>query len=232
MSGHDRRDARADDATTGPDEHAPGREKTRPPLDLHPRHHEASPPASPRHRSEPQEGPTALPDAPGPPGALVGLTSRQRAAADATRRAAVPWAGSTLVLGDGCLLLGGAAVHDVAHALRLAARFARRDGIALPGRWRTLAAAVEAAAAQAMPGTAVVPRTASTAPSSVDEIGSTEAAELLGCGRRNVRSLAERGVLTSGRVVAGRLVLDRAEVLALVAHREQNSTTTEHHRAA
>lgn len=166
------------------------------------------------------------------PAAEVGMTGRARAEVDASRRARQPWTGGVLLVGDGCVLLGGAAVHDVAQALRLARRMVARDGITPPARWRVLAAAVEAAAAQAAPGTAVVPRAASTAASGVDKIGTTEAAGLLGCQPRNVRSLAARGVLTTGRVVAGSLALDRTEVLALAAHRKQTLTETEHHRAA
>lgn len=46
---------------------------------------------------------------------------------------------------------------------------------------------------------------------------------MLGCGERNVRDLAARGVLASGRKVGRRLAFDRAEVVAEQLRRSEET---------
>jgi len=138
-----------------------------------------------------------------------------------------PWRGPLLRLGGGRVLLGGSALADVVRALETARAVSARDGIAPNRRWlwllQQLRAELAVADASSPPGSAEVPQLADPSWSPQDDVIDTrEAAQLLGCGERNVRDLRSRGVL-EGRLVAGRLVFDRAEVAAEVLRRREAS---------
>lgn len=137
-----------------------------------------------------------------------------------------PWSGPLLRLGNGQVLLGGSALLDVVRALSAAQQVARRDGISPNARWRwlqdqLLAEAASIPGATAPPGSAAVPQVADSAGLPQDLIDTKEAAQMLACKPRNVRDLHARGVLESGRLVAGRLLLERAEVAAEVHRRAE-----------
>lgn len=117
-----------------------------------------------------------------------------------------------IVMAGGEVLLGGAAVADVGRALRLGARVAARGGIRIsPGMHDLLTAVDEAERAAA--GTSEYPPEP-PAPPLPDELSASEAAALLGCTARNVRARCQRCGFTTARFVAGRWLIDRAELLA------------------
>lgn len=133
--------------------------------------------------------------------------------------------GPLMHLGGGRVLLGGPALADVVRALEAAQHVTRANGYGPPPRWRWLleqlrtAARESAVTAPAEQLPQEVPHTAAAPPSSTSQwIGTREAASVLGCGERNVRDLALRGVLETARRERGRLLLDLDEVQA-EAHR-------------
>ncbi|WP_369053899.1 MerR family transcriptional regulator [Kineococcus terrestris] len=140
-------------------------------------------------------------------------------------------------LAGGEVLLSGSAVLDVLRALLTAERVAAADGIAPSRAWRWLSEEFRQAAADvqarnaltaggtATRGSAEVPQLEQPSPLRQDLIETKEAARMLGCTPRNVRDLAQRGVLDSGRQVAGRLLLERTEVAALAQHRIESRRT-------
>lgn len=136
-----------------------------------------------------------------------------------------PWPGTVLRLPGGQVLLAGSALLDVARALQGVQRAARSDGIEPPDRVRWLLAQVLAAAAEsttAAPGSAALPQMEDLSPSlHEDLISSEEAASMLGCKPRNVRDLAVREVLRSGRKRAGRLLFERSEIEAEARRRAE-----------
>lgn len=150
----------------------------------------------------------------------------------------LPRAGALVLLEGGQVLLGGPAVLDVNHMLQQVARLSRdRDGIGLSPRLRLLLATFAAAAQEtrtAASGRPEVPQLPDRALSPMDPIDTKEAARMLGCGERNVRDLASRGVLPTSRHVGGRLQLDRIEVQAEADRRAQidRHDDEEHDRAS
>ncbi len=140
-----------------------------------------------------------------------------------------PWRGPLLRLGGGKVLLAGSALLDVVRALETAQYVTSRDGYGPNPRWRWLFTQLRAELADAertaAAGSAALPQLDDASWSSQDLIDTQEAAVMLGCKPRNVRDLHGRGVLESGRVVGGRLLLERAEVLA-EAHRRQEVRQT------
>lgn len=142
------------------------------------------------------------------------------------------WTGPLLRLGNGQVLLGGSALLDVVRALAAAQQVTRRDGISPNQRWLWLQAELTAEAAcipatTAAPGSAAVPQSDGSSWSSQNLVDTKEAAQMLGCQPRNVRDLYSRGVLESGRRIAGRLLLERAEVEAEVHRRAEARLTKE-----
>jgi hypothetical protein len=136
----------------------------------------------------------------------------------------------------GGAVLAPSAVYDVLAALDAAqAVTQRRDGYGPHRRWLRLRALLEDATALASSrsssGTRNVPRLELGPPPPDDaldsKIGSEEAAVMLGVTARNVRALAGRGTLRSGRKVAGRLLLSRSEVEAEVHRRAEAHTPEE-----
>lgn len=139
------------------------------------------------------------------------------------------WTGQLLNLGHGGVLLRGSALADVVRALEAAQRVTQRDGFGPDRRWLALHAALCEALMtdsnvppQAVEVRAEVPH-AAPSPWSEDAITTQEAATMLDCGARNVRDLHRRGVLDSGRLVAGRLLLSRAEVVAEAVRRRERA---------
>ncbi len=120
-------------------------------------------------------------------------------------------------LPGGLMLVGPVGVALIGSALDLAARMSARDGIAIHASVSRLRAAV--AEASAACGSAEVPqrpaREHSPTVGSVvgDRLGTAEAAELLGCGERNVRDLCSRGVFATAVRHRRSWVIARAEVL-------------------
>ncbi|MCU1668048.1 MAG: DNA-binding protein [Blastococcus sp.] len=146
-----------------------------------------------------------------------------------------PWRGSVLRLPGGQVLLGGSALLDVVRALQAAQRVTQRDGIAAPERWRGLLAQLLSAAADAPatapPGSAAVPQPDHSSWLPGDLVDTKEAAEMLGCKPRNVRDLNARGALESGRLVGGRLLLERTEIEAELRRRAEARHNEEGRRA-
>ncbi len=138
-----------------------------------------------------------------------------------------PWRGPLLRLPGGTVLLAGSALLDVVRALETAQQVTRRDGFAPNSRWLALLAELRLAAAEALAtaprGSAAVPQIAQTALLSQDLIGTSEVAAMLGCNPRNVRDLRAREVLRSGRIVGGRLLFERSEVVAEARRREESA---------
>lgn len=126
------------------------------------------------------------------------------------------WTGSLLRLGGGQVLLAGPALSDVVRALETARHVTRNDGYGPNPHWTTLLeqlrAALDECAVTSPAGSGELPEFTERAVSPVEPITSAEAGRLLGCTARNVRDLAARGVLTSGRQVAGRLQFERSEI--------------------
>jgi hypothetical protein len=136
-----------------------------------------------------------------------------------------PFRGPLIRTGSGHVLLGGSALADVVRALKAAQHVTRGDGFGPNPRWLWLLEQLEAELAASgnasSPGIEELPPIAARSLSDEQPITTREAAELLGCTARNVRGLSSRGVLESGRVVAGRMIFDRTEVVAEVLRRAE-----------
>lgn len=124
------------------------------------------------------------------------------------------------LLGDAVLIRGAAAV-DAYRVLAKSAGTARRDGIAPPRRLLQLLTALRAAAeaaeaaAEAVRGTAELRRSADPARSPCDDIGTQEAAAMIGCSTRYVRQLLATDRLRA-RVVRGSWRVPVSEVVAYI----------------
>lgn len=148
-------------------------------------------------------------------------------------RGAVPtpvaWSGRSLALPGGCVLLGATDVAYVRGLIKLADEALRRDGIALPPGLVALRAIV-AAAAKADPdatstnGLLDVQHEMTSATWGHDEIPLTEAAELLGVGRRHANRLAHAGLLGPTRKVSGRWLVSRTEVTTYLIDKENRAS--------
>jgi hypothetical protein len=121
----------------------------------------------------------------------------------------------------GELLMSGRHARLALASVRAAIDAQRRTGLPLPVEVlelaEELALAVERDQATSGLGTAEVPEVVGVQVSLAEDlIDVREAASMLGCSDRNVRSLLAREVLTTGRRLAGSWVVERAEVLARV----------------
>jgi len=138
------------------------------------------------------------------------------------------WSGPVLRLGGGRVLLGGSALLDVVRALEAAQRVTARDGYHPNLQWRALLSLLRAELdeATARAGSEGVPQPAEVSAWSVEPetVSTAQAAEILGCGPRNVRDLAARGVL-SGRLFGGRMTFDRDEIVAEQLRRSERGAT-------
>lgn len=126
-------------------------------------------------------------------------------------------------MAGGEVLLTGQAVVDAELAARAAIRLQRSTNLRVPPSVTELHAALQVAVERlrALPPAAVpeVPRQRYVPASrATEQITAEETAVMLGCGKRNVRDLARRGVL-QGRKVAGSWHFDRAQVLSVVRQR-------------
>lgn len=123
-----------------------------------------------------------------------------------------------VVLRGGEVLLRGQSVLDAYFAMQAALDAQRRNQLPVRRSVQQLADALLAAAnlhqVAEDPGSAEVPLEPAMPPSGQDDsIDVKEAAVLLHCTSRNVRDLCCRGQIESARRVAGRWVMDRAEIL-------------------
>lgn len=136
------------------------------------------------------------------------------------------WSGPVLRLGGGRVLLGGSALLDVVRALEAAQRITARDGYRPSPQWRELLSLLRAELGESTSrvGSAEVPQLAEVSAWSQETVSTAQAAELLGCGARNVRDLAARGVLTR-RLLGGRMRFDRDEIVAEQLRRSERGAT-------
>lgn len=124
-----------------------------------------------------------------------------------------------IVLAGGELLIAGAAVADVARALRLAGRTARRDGLGLSGLTRALLVGADEAlrrqAVTSASGSPEVPEADDSGSWSETSgrIGTREAAEIMRITDRGVRDLCDRGSFATAARAGRDWTIDRAEVL-------------------
>lgn len=128
-----------------------------------------------------------------------------------------------MVLNGGELLLHPSGVRVVRAAMGALQRALDRDGIGLPSDGRSLLDLLDQAPATAAPvsvrtagsGSPAVRSGPEPAPSALlDPVTASEVARMLDCEPRNARDLCKRGAFPSARLVAGRWLLERADVLA------------------
>lgn len=116
--------------------------------------------------------------------------------------------------GGNVLLCSSQALLDVLRSLELSLRLSRRDGHPMPARVQHLVRLLEAELAEAStapPGTAALPQIPDLPRSTplLDPIDTVEVATMLQLKPRQARTVAKaRG----GRVVAGRLLVERADI--------------------
>lgn len=126
------------------------------------------------------------------------------------------WDGLSLRLADDRLVLGPVGARLVAQLI---------DSYAAAHRYATLPPHIQrlhadaAAVAEHVSGPADVRKPVAPPACATDEIGTKEAAELMGCTDKHVRRLAADGRLGRTRVAAGRRLVSNAEVLAYIAER-------------
>lgn len=129
-------------------------------------------------------------------------------------------------LGSAVLLQGGA-LMDVRSLLKIGLRYAHsRDGIATPPRLLAIVAALDEAAEQLQQKsrtrpcdtTSAVPQPHSVRP---DDIGTREAATILGTTRRQVQRLAQ--TLDGTRLASGAFVFRRSAVEAYACTRQEGA---------
>ena len=135
-----------------------------------------------------------------------------------------------IVLAGGEVLLRGSAVAAVLTALRAAVRMNRIDGSAPSGALRAVEGAFTQAKARQVvlrhlapelvgtsTGAAEYPDGAGLAESDLeDPMTVQEAAVMTNTSERNVRALCARQTLVTARLVGGRWVMDRADVLGYI----------------
>lgn len=124
-----------------------------------------------------------------------------------------------VVLRGGEVLLRGQSVLDAHFAMQAALDAQRRNQLPVRRSVQDLADALLSATnlhqVAEDRGSAEVPPASAVPPSAQDDsIDAKEAAVLLHCTSRNVRDLCCRGQIESARRVAGRWVMDRAEILS------------------
>lgn len=115
------------------------------------------------------------------------------------------------------VLLGPVGVEFARRALLVALDMHKVNARAVPDGLLALAGLVGAA----VPGSEGLPAPASAASCASDDVDTKEAAVILGCKVRNVRDLKDRGVLQTGRIIGGRLLFLRTELLAEAARRQE-----------
>lgn len=138
------------------------------------------------------------------------------------------------MLPGGWVLLGPVGVGYCERALRLLKRTAARDGIGAPPEVRALTSTLVSALGTSDAGSAEVPNEAPLSASSSLEMGPVSAgtaAEYLEITDRGVRDLCARGALSAERV-AGRWVIDRADLRAYAARRLRSGDPHDPPRAA
>lgn len=129
------------------------------------------------------------------------------------------WSGLVLRVGAEHVLVGPEGAALALAWGRAAERAAARDGIGASAAMRELLAVLEPVAMSAR-GHADVRRLGVVSASAVsEEIGSEEAAVLIGKSTRTVGRLARAGRFGPCRKVGGRLLVSRAEVAAYAAGR-------------
>lgn len=133
-------------------------------------------------------------------------------------RPPAPWNGLVIALGPDRMVLSAPGAALVVALIDLASRV---DNVPLSPAVRTLRA-VAAGVAAAASGQADVRSTADLPPSTRDEIGTPEAAELLGCSREHANRLARDGLLGPTRKTGNRRVLSRAHLEAYLTERNQH----------
>jgi excisionase family DNA binding protein len=133
------------------------------------------------------------------------------------------WSGRTMALPGGCMLIGPADVANVRALVSAVEKYVMHpNGQPLsPSLARLRAIASTAEADVSTNGLLDVQHETASASWPHDEIPLTEAAEMLGVGRRHANRLAHAGLLGPTRKVSGRWLVSRTDVATYLADKEE-----------